>query len=144
MRIAWLQYLLGSYPEAMNHYQTALAKLDHLDAHLGIINCQLALGQWDAALTKTEQLLPSHSDSSTLLGKAAYAAYMKKDYSRAAELYRNIVSLYPWDLDNRAYLVNNLYLSGAVNLAKQQYAILRKYAPLSQTVIDYKGILDTP
>lgn len=144
MRMAWLQYLLGSYQEAMKLYQVALNKLEHLDAHLGIINCQLALGQWEAALAKSAQLLPSHPHNTILLGKAAYAAFMQKNYSQAAEYYANILEIYPWDMENRGYLVNNLYLSGDLKTAKQQYTLLKKYAPNSEIVIAYQGTLDLP
>jgi len=142
IRMAWLRYLLGQYNEAKTLYQQSLAKLDHADAHLGIINCHLALGEWDQARSRADQLLKSEPRNSILLSKAAYAAYMKQDYQVAAEYFSRIVALYPWDLDNRGYLVNNLYLSGNIPEAKKQYQILKKYAPQSQMVIDYKSILD--
>ena len=83
MRSAWLYYLLGSYQEALELYQMSLAKLDHLDAHLGIINCQLALGQWDQALAASQRILPQHSQNTLLLSKGAYAAFMNKEIGRA-------------------------------------------------------------
>jgi hypothetical protein len=47
-------------------------------------------------------------------------------------------------MENRAYLVNNLYLSGNIEAAKAQYKSLKKYYPQSQIVIDYREILDSP
>jgi tetratricopeptide (TPR) repeat protein len=142
MRMAWLRYLLGQYNEAATLYRQGLAKLDHPDAHLGIINCHLALGEWDQARSRADLQLKEEPRNPTLLSKAAYAVFMKKDYHTAAEYYARIVSFYPWDMDNRGYWVNNLYLSGNINEAKTQYQILKKYSPQSQIVIDYKGILD--
>jgi tetratricopeptide (TPR) repeat protein len=142
MRIAWLQYLSGDYHTARTTYAKALNKLDHLDAHLGILNCQLALGEWSAALGNSTQLIARYPGNPMLLGKAAYAAFMKKDHALAAQYYGDILALYPWDLDSRAYYVNNLYLSGKIAEARHEYTTLKKYAPQSQMVIDYQGILD--
>ncbi|MDD2423348.1 MAG: tetratricopeptide repeat protein [Candidatus Cloacimonetes bacterium] len=144
MRTAWLYYLLGSYQEALNLYQQSLSRLDHLDAHLGIINCQLALGQWDQALASSQKVLPTNSQNTILLSKAAYAAFMNKAYGTAADYFGFIVASSPWDLENRGYWVNNLYLSGNLSEAKKQYRILKKYHPDSQIVLDLQKALDTP
>ncbi|MFA7024637.1 MAG: tetratricopeptide repeat protein [Candidatus Cloacimonadaceae bacterium] len=144
MRTAWLYYLLGSYPQALELYQQSLVKLDHLDAHLGIINCQLALGQWAQALAASQKILPEHPQNTVLLGKAAYAAYMDKAYGTAADYFGFIVAISLWDIENRGYWVNNLYLSGNLSEAKKQYRTLKKYHPESQVVIDLREVLDTP
>ena len=142
MRIGWLQYLSGDYQNARITYTKALNKLDHLDAHLGILNCQLALGEWSAALGNSTQLIARYPGNPMLMGKAAYAAYMKKDHALAAQYYADILALYPWDMDSRAYYVNNLYLSGQIAEARREYATLKKYSPQAQIVVDYKDILD--
>ncbi len=49
LRIAWLQYLLGRYNDAIKNYQKSNSILLNLDAQTGILNCQLALGKWDEA-----------------------------------------------------------------------------------------------
>lgn len=142
MRQAWLSYLLGQYNQAVTLYNKSLQELDHLDAHLGIINCHLALGEWNQARARADQLLKTDVDNPILLSKAAYAAYMNKDYATAVGYFERIASLYPWDMDNRGYLVNNLYLSGNIPKAKTEYRILKKYAPQSQIVVDYQKVLD--
>lgn len=144
MRTAWLYYLLGSYPQALELYQQSLTRLDHLDAHLGIINCQLALGQWDQALASSQRILPTNSQNTNLLAKAAYAAFMNKAYGTAADYFGYIVAISPWDLENRGYWVNNLYLSGNLPEAKKQYRILKKYHPDSLIVAELQGALDKP
>jgi tetratricopeptide (TPR) repeat protein len=144
MRTAWLYYLLGSYEQALNLYQQSLERLDHLDADLGIINCQLALGQWDQALAYSQKLLPEHSQNTILLSKAAYAAYMQKEYPTAADYFGYIVAISPWDMENRGFWVNNLYLSGQLPEAKKQYRILKKYYPESPIVSELQELLDQP
>jgi tetratricopeptide (TPR) repeat protein len=143
MRVAWLSYLMGNYQSALEQYQRSLRSLDHADARLGVINCQLALGLWDEVLSGTQAMLEQNPQNTLALSKAAYAAYMKKSYSLAADYFARIISISPWDMENRGYLVNNLYLSGNISEAGKQYRILKKYFPQSQIVIDYKDILDT-
>ena len=142
IRIAWLLYLSGKYNEALLAYQKAAQMLDCVDAHTGMINCNLALGNWDQAITIATEMLKVHQQNPLLLSKVAYAAYMKKDFNTSSQYYGRIAELYPWDMDNRGYYVNNLYLAGKLNEAKAEYAKLKKYSPQSQTVADYAGILN--
>lgn len=142
IRIAWLLYLSGKYTEALGAYQKSVQLLDCVDAQIGVINCQLALANWDSAIKTATDLLKIEPRNSTILGKLAYAAYMKKDYKLSSGYYGKIVELYPWDMENRAYYVNNLYLAGKITEAKAEYAKLKKYHPSSRTVSDYSEILN--
>ncbi|HRY83856.1 MAG TPA: tetratricopeptide repeat protein [Candidatus Cloacimonadota bacterium] len=142
VRIAWLQYLMGKYQEAILTYRAAIALQDNLDAQTGIINCLLALGQYSEAITAVDAQLIVHKQNPTLMSKAAYAAYMSKNYALAASYYQRMLSIYPWDMESRGYLVNNLYLAGNVEEARLQYQSLLKYYPQSTIITQYKGVLD--
>lgn len=142
IRIAWLQYLLGSYPESILSYRKAILLKDNLDAHLGLINCQLALARYPDAIQEADLLLAVHQQNPLLLGKAGYAAYMLKDYALAAKYYAQSLQIYPWDMETRGYLVNNLYLSGKVAEAKSEYLLLKKYYPQSAVITQYKSVLE--
>ena len=142
VRIAWLEYLLGRYERAISSYRKAISLRDNLDAHIGIINCHLALGDYRPTLNAADSLLAQHSGHTQLLGKAAYAAYMLKEHSRAADYYARIIQLYPWDMEIRGYLVNNLYLAKRVDEARAEYRLLKKYFPQSGIVAQYKGVLE--
>lgn len=141
-RIAWLQYLLGDYQNALASYQNAARSLNHLDAWTGMINCYLALANWNEALRIAQEQLRTHSQNPTLLGKAAYASYMKRDYQAAAQYFATIVQYYPWDMDNRAYLLNNLYLAGRIDEARTEYFKLKKYYPASTMLSEYRSIFE--
>lgn len=142
IRIAWLQYLLGSYAESIVSYRKAILLKDNLDAHLGIINCQLALGNYREAIGEADLLLAVHQQNPTLMGKAGYAAYMLKDHALAAKYYTQSLQIYPWDMETRGYLVNNLFLSGKVAEAKSEYQLLKKYYPQSAVITQYKSVLE--
>lgn len=142
VRIAWLEYLLGRYERAISSYRKAIDLRDNLDARVGIINCHLALSDYRPALNAADSLLVEHRQNTQLLGKAAYAAFMLKEHSQAADYYKRILQLYPWDMEIRGYLVNNLYLAKRVEEAKAEYRLLKKYYPLSGIVAQYKGVLE--
>ncbi|MDP2173792.1 MAG: hypothetical protein Q8J62_08465 [Candidatus Cloacimonadaceae bacterium] len=142
IRSAWLLYQMGKHAEALVSYQNANRLRENIDANIGIINCQLALGNWKDALSLGSMQVKLHPENTTLLGKAAYAAYMIKDYAKAAQFYTHIFQVYPWDMENRGYLVNNLYLSGDINGAKEHFRLLKKYYPQSAIITIYKGILE--
>lgn len=142
VRIAWLEYLLGRYERSISSYRKAIGMKDNLDARVGIINCHLALGDYSLALSATDSLLVEHRQNPQLLAKAAYAAYLLKEHSLAADYYIRLIRLYPWDMESRGYLVNNLYLAGRVDEARVEYRLLKKYYPLSGIVAQYKGVLE--
>jgi len=141
VRLAWLQYLSGQYKDAIATYQKSIALLDNLDAHIGIINSQLALGNYSEAIRLADVQLAVHKQNPTLYSKAAYAAWMMKDYAKAVAYYQSAIAIYPWDMEARGYLVNNLYLAGNHKEAKEQFLLLKKYYPKSPIIEQYKDIL---
>mgnify|MGYP001181028335 CR=1 FL=1 len=142
VRIAWLQYLLGQYQNAQGSYRASLQILDNLDAWTGIINCNLALANWTEARRIAGDLLTIHAQNPTILGKAAYASYMMQDYQASAAIFGRITELYPWDMENRGYLLNNLYLAGRIEEAREQYNLLKKYYPASAMLTEYRNIFE--
>jgi tetratricopeptide (TPR) repeat protein len=141
LRIGWLQYLLGRYSDAIISYTKSNNIAHSLDAQTGIVNCQLALGKWDNARDLADQILKSYPQNAVILGKAAYAAYMKQDYRGAADYYLAILKTSSYDMEIRGYLVNNLYLAKDVENARKHYQKLKKYYPDSPIVKEYAKVL---
>lgn len=141
LRIGWLQYLLGRYADAIKSYSKSNTIAHSLDAQTGILNCQLALGKWDEARALADQILKSYPSNPVILGKAAYAAYMKQDHRGAADYYLAILKITAWDMEIRGYLVNNLYLAKDVDAARRHYQKLKKYYPDSTIVKEYAKLL---
>lgn len=141
VRVAWLQYLLGRYDDAIASYRKALGIMENLDARTGVINCHLALGRYNDAIAEVDEQLKTHRQNPTLLSKGAYAAYLKKDYAKAVEYYQTMIAIYPWDMESRGYLVNNLFLAGQIEEGRRQLILLKKYYPQSAIVKQYKDKL---
>lgn len=142
LRVAWLQYLMANYGEAALSYQKAIQLDNNLDAHMGLINCYVAMGKYAEALAEIRVLANIHTQNPMLLGQGGYAAYMLKDYRTAADFYGRIAALYPWDMQNRAFLMNNLYLSEQDAAAREQYLFLKKYYPQSSLLPTYQRIFE--
>jgi len=141
LRIAWLQYLLGRYNDAIKNYTRSNNASSSLDAQTGILNCYLALGKWSDAKALADQILKSHPQNVVILGKAAYAAYMMQNYRATADYYLSILKITPWDMESLGYLVNNLYLAKDMDNAKKHFARLKKYYPDSPMVKEYNKLL---
>jgi len=142
VRIGWLQYLLGSYNDALKAYQSSNKLFPNLDAQIGILNCYLALGKWNEGIEQANDILKVYPHHTTAMAKAAFAAYMKQEFKLAADYYARIIRIAPWDTEIRGYLVNNLYLSKDTQEAKKHYLKLKKYSPESQIVKDYAKIFE--
>lgn len=142
IRLAWLQYQNAQYNEALASYTKSATLQENLDARIGMINCHFALGNYREAIKIADTQLQIHKQNPTLISKAAYGAYILKDYALAAAYYSRMIEIYPWDMESRGYLVNNLYLAGKTSEAKKQYQTLNKYYPQSQIISLYAGILD--
>lgn len=141
LRIAWMQYLLGRYNDAIKNYTKSNNLFSSLDAQTGILNCHLALGKWSDAKSLADQILKSHPQNVIIIGKAAYAAYMMQNYRATADYYLSIINILPWDMESLGYLVNNLYLAKDVDNAKKYFATLKKYYPDSPMVKEYNKLL---
>ncbi len=142
VRVAWLLYLKGNYGDAASAYRKAIELKDNLDAQTGLINSLLALGRYAEALELSRVQTQRHPENTLLLGKGGYAAYMLKDYRAAAEFFARIAEISPWDMENRGYLMNNLYLSEQEAAAREQYQFLKKYYPQSPLLPNYQRIFE--
>ncbi|PKN78453.1 MAG: hypothetical protein CVU48_08320 [Candidatus Cloacimonetes bacterium HGW-Cloacimonetes-1] len=142
LRIGWLNYLNGKYNDALKSYQNSNRLGANLDAQIGILNCQLALGKWNDSLEQANEILKMYPQSTTVLTKAAYAAYMKQEYKMAADYYARYIKISPWDMEIRGYLLSNLYLAKDVMEAKKHYQKLKKYSPESAMVKEYAKVFE--
>ncbi len=142
LRLGWLYYLLADYNAALVHYQKSNTLSVNLDAQIGMLNCQLAMGKFPDAISLANNILKQHPQNTTVMGKAAYAAYMRQDYKGAVDFYQRILRINQWDMETLGYLVANLYLSGQLQEARKQYQRLKKYYPASIIITEYDRYLD--
>jgi tetratricopeptide (TPR) repeat protein len=100
LRLAWLNYLNGSYEASANYYKQAAALMPGaLDPLLGLMLPAMAAGNWDEALQAGASALSIDARNYYALSRTAYSYYCKGDFANAESSYKSILDLYPTDLN---------------------------------------------
>jgi len=137
LRIAWLNYLLMKYKDALEYYQKSYKEEPSLDAQEGMVNCYVAMGSWNDAILQASDILVTYPYYVNVLLKAGYASYMRKDYTQAIVFYKRVLAISPYSFEARGYLLASCYYNNNIPEAKKQYQFLLKYYPASIFVRDF-------
>jgi tetratricopeptide (TPR) repeat protein len=137
LRLGWLYYCAAQYAKALNYYQKAYALNSTLESAEGILTCATALGQWETVVETGNKILAKYATYFTALTKTAYAYYRLKNYSSCATLYKQVLDMYPYNLEVKGYLLSAQSLGGDVNGARKTYNELKKYSPNNPFVLEY-------
>ena len=101
LRLGWLQYLRGEYPQSANLYRRAIDLMPYaIEAKFGLAMPLAALGNWDEVVGLYQEILridPKNSVANYRLG-AIY--YERKQYEAAFQQVELVVNLYPFDYDS--------------------------------------------
>ena len=105
LRAGWLEFKKKRYADAMGFYRKAAGLAPSALAPLfGLINCQAALGDVEAAAQTATAVLAIDPVNGTALRRLAELHYRKHEYSLAESRCRTLAALYPEDLDIAALL----------------------------------------
>jgi len=108
LRLGWLQYLRGAYPEAKAQYQAAIKVAPNsIEAKLGFVLVTLALGRWDEAESICKKILETDANNYYASLRLAFALRMQTKLDQAERIVASMLALYPTDLSFRleaAYL----------------------------------------
>lgn len=137
LRLGWLYYLSGQYNVAQVYYQKSRQLTSSQEAEEGLLNCALARTNWDAVVNFGTTILKKYPQNSGIMAKTGFAYYSKKDYASAAEMYRRILDIYPYNLEAKGYLLSCQVLGGERLKAKATYRELKRYSPKNPFVLEY-------
>lgn len=128
LRLGWLNYINGNYPQAQSYYQKAITlKPYSIEAKLGMVKPLSVLESWDKVLQQYEEILKIDPQNANTNYWAGVIYYNRKKYETAAKYFEKGVNLYPFDYDSN-HMLGWTYL----NLGRTQDAkILFKKALLS-------------
>lgn len=128
LRLGWLNYINGNYPQAQSYYQKAITlKPYSIEAKLGMVKPLSVLESWDKVLQQYEEILKIDPQNTNTNYWAGVIYYNRKKYETAAKYFEKGVNLYPFDYDSN-HMLGWTYL----NLGRTQDAkILFKKALLS-------------
>lgn len=119
IRLGWLYYNLGNYPEAKKYYNKAVTILPYsLEAKLGYVLPLAGLGLWNEVIEVYNEMLkidPQNTIANYRLG-AIY--YERKEFEKAFKYLENVINLYPNDYDTVVLFAWTHYQMGKLKEAK--------------------------
>jgi tetratricopeptide (TPR) repeat protein len=100
IRLGWLYYEYGSYTTSAQYYAKAIALMPYsIEARLGYVLPQKALGNWDLVKAAYEVILKIDPMNSYANYNMGLINYNNKDYQTAYTYLEKIANLYPFDYD---------------------------------------------
>jgi tetratricopeptide (TPR) repeat protein len=119
LRLGWLSYLNGVYPESMNYYQKALElKPMALEAKFGYVLPASALGNWESVKRQYQEILKIDPQNTLANYRMGYIYYNSLNYSEAVKYFEKVVNLYPFDYDGLLMYAWTNYQLGKLREAK--------------------------
>jgi tetratricopeptide (TPR) repeat protein len=119
IRLGWLYYEYGSYTTSAQYYAKAIALMPYsIEARLGYVLPQKALGNWDLVKAAYEMILKIDPMNSYANYNMGLIAYNNKDYQTAYTYLEKMVNLYPFDYDFTALYAWTNYQMGKLREAK--------------------------
>jgi tetratricopeptide (TPR) repeat protein len=100
IRLGWLYYENGSYTNSAQYYAKAIALMPYsIEARLGYVLPEKALGNWDLVKAAYEAILTIDSQNSYAIYNLGLIYYNKKDYQTAYTYLEKDANMYPFDYD---------------------------------------------
>lgn len=137
LRKGWLSYLGGRYPEAIEAYARAVALAPAaLEPRLGLSLAQMAARRWLDADETLAAVLRIEPKSYLGLSRRAWTQFNLGRYAQAEASYREVVALFPSDVEMRAGLGWALLEQNKKAEAKAAFEAVLGYAPRHQASQD--------
>jgi len=141
LRIGWLLYLLERYDESVEAYSSAIELYpEAVEPYLGLIMPLTAQKKWRSVLVVIENIQRNDHTSYTAVSNKAWALYNLGRYEESAGEYRNILKLYPADIDMTAGLGWAILKSGNKAEAKLIFEEILRISP--DNISAGEGIID--
>ncbi|HHL52687.1 MAG TPA: tetratricopeptide repeat protein [Flammeovirgaceae bacterium] len=115
LRLGWLYYLLGDYPQSLKYYKVAMTLLPYsIEARLGYVLPLAAMGNWNEVVGIYESILQTDPQNTLANYRLGVIYYERGEYGRAKTYVEKVVNLYPFDYDS-------VLLLGWINLQMKDY-----------------------
>ncbi len=130
LRLGWLQYLSGKYPDSVNSYRKAviIGKVS-IEAKLGLMLPLMAQGKWSDAEKVAKEILSLEPLSYLANSRLAYIYYNLNRYKEAESYYRKILVYYPGDIEMQAGLAWALLKQNKNDAAGKVFEDILHYVP---------------
>lgn len=119
IRLGWLYYNLGNYPESQKYYQIAMEILPYsIEAKMGYVLPVSGLGYWDRVVEVYISILTIDPQNTLVNYRMGAIYYERKQYEKAYDFLENVINLYPNDFDAVLLYAWTHYQMGKLKEAK--------------------------
>jgi tetratricopeptide (TPR) repeat protein len=129
-RRGWLLYRLGRYAESSAAYNVAIAlEPSGIEARVALMAPQMALTKWDDLANTAQEVLKRDPENYLALKHLAFAKFSTQRFAEAEALYRQLVQLYPGDVEMRVSLAWTVLRMGKQKEALDLFSQVLEIAP---------------
>lgn len=130
LRLGWLNYNAGLFDESIIYYNKSQELKPYSEeARFGLILPLSALGKWDHVIKAYDEILSVNPNNTVALYRLGLVYYGKKEYSKANDLFKKVVDLYPFGYDGLLMFAWTSYHMGNMNQAKVLFNKVNLYNP---------------
>jgi tetratricopeptide (TPR) repeat protein len=119
LRLGWLTYLQGQFPESMGYYNKSIELMPYaIEPRFGVVLPASSLGNWDIVIAQYNKILSIDPNNTVTLYRLGLISYDKKDYKLAYQNFEKVVNLYPFDYQSVLMLAWTNFKLGKTREAK--------------------------
>ena len=100
VRLGWLSYLQGDYPNSIKYYKISLHLLPYsIQAKFGYILPLAAMGNWNEVIAMYKEVLKTDPQNSYANYKLGAIYYERAEFPLAKQHAEKVTNMYPYDND---------------------------------------------
>lgn len=98
MRLGWLSYMAGNFPESVAYYQKAINLIPlSIEARLGMVYPLSYQLNWEGVITQYNEILKTDPQNLNVNYKLGLVYYNREQYTEAKKYFDKYISLYPFE-----------------------------------------------
>jgi len=130
LRVGWLSYLDGKYDDAIKHYRKAVSlRPNAVEPKLGLMLPLMGAHRHKEAIAVADEILEKDPLNYLASSRRAFSLYLTGKHERAEREYREILDLYPSDVEMMSGLGWSLLKQGRCPEAIRIFEELVRIAP---------------
>jgi tetratricopeptide (TPR) repeat protein len=142
LRLGWLTYLLGQFPESVGYYNKAIELMPYaIEPRFGLALPASSLGNWDMVIAQYNKILSIDPNNTVTLYRLGLISYDKKDYKQAYQFFEKVVNLYPFDYQSVLMLAWSNFKLGKTREAKILFNKALLYSPEDASAKEGLGLI---
>ena len=142
VRLGWLYYYAGNYPESIVYYAKAIKlKPYSIEARFGFALPASAMGNWNLVLEKYSEILKIDPNNYTANYRTGLIYYNRKDYATAYKYFEKVANMYPFDYDATHMYAWANYRMGKLREAKVLFNKTLLIKPGDSSALEGLGLI---